>query len=398
MGGNVGVTKRLVLLAVAVGATACGGTGAGSDDAAGTEVGADVHPDGEVDSEQWQPDCHKDCAGGAQCLGGKVHVFGLGPKWCNYPNPDDCTVDVFECPHGCIEGEFVQYRVDPKTLCSAGATEEHDFVESEPEVVDAHEAMDSDIAPTCTFPTTWGKAGVVTTLATPGLTEAEFLKTHCVDYSGNGSGDNGLKALASTINPEIAKAAGPGELGIVEFRGATDLADMPSFTLVVLLGRLSEDGSGSYLIDPASFDLATPSGECRPLYAFDGAKIVSGKVSAGPGEFTLPFPAAWLGWEFSLPVQQAQVSATLTDGQVEAASGVLGFYVTKEAIDSALVILEQVCLTSPDPPPVCTPIGQVSLLSKLLDLDLNKDGKKDAASVCFRFTLTSGTIAGMETK
>jgi hypothetical protein len=30
------------------------------------------------------------------------------------------------------------------------------------------------------------------------------------------------------------------------------------------------------------------------------------------------------------------------------------------------------------------------------DLDLDKDGKKDAASLCFRFTLKAGTIVGLK--
>jgi hypothetical protein len=32
----------------------------------------------------------------------------------------------------------------------------------------------------------------------------------------------------------------------------------------------------------------------------------------------------------------------------------------------------------------------------LFDLDLDKDGKKDAASICFKFTLKAGTIVGLK--
>ena len=245
-----------------------------------------------------------------------------------------------------------------------------------------------------TFPTSWSKIGAVATVQTPGDVAGVAL---CPDFNGDGKGDNGLKALAATINPELAKTI-PSSFGILfEFVDVADpMADNPGFTLVVLYGRPTAPGATTWEIDPVSFDLTTPSGEFGPQLAFDGAKIVSKVLTANPGLVSLTIPIAELGGNLSLTLQQVQISATITDGSVAALNGTVAGIVTKDQIDATLAKLEATC-AAPNPPSICTPIETAKpWLPMLIDLDLNSDGKKDAMSVCFQFTLTGGTIVGME--
>jgi len=68
---------------------------------------------------------------------------------------------------------------------------------------------------------------------------------------------------------------------------------------------------------------------------------------------------------------------------------------TKDQVDALLVKLEATC-KAPNPPSLCSYLGTAkAFLPMLFDLDQNKDGKKDAASICMDFTLAGGTITGM---
>ena len=296
------------------------------------------------------------------------------------PGPDEVEVDA--CPPTCAGkqcgddgcGGLCGTCDDPtKPICSLDQT--------------------ACIAQSGTFPTTWSDIGVVATLATPGDVTGV---AKCFDYSGDGKGDNGPRALATTINPEIAKAA-LGELGILEFQGVTDFANTPAFTLALLLAKAVPGGEGAYQIDPASFDLTALSGEYPPLYAFQGATIVSGALLAEASEIDVPYQVKSLGLWMTFPLRDVRLTATIPTGGLAGTSGVLGFYVTKADIDKNLASLEAACAASTAYPPEChAPIGEKPILPLLIDMDLDGDGKKDAMSVCFEFTLVAGTIAGIE--
>ena len=246
-----------------------------------------------------------------------------------------------------------------------------------------------------TFPTTWSKIGAVATLTTPGDAAGVAL---CPDFNGDGKGDNGLKALAATINAELAKSI-PSSFGILfEFVDVADpIADNPGFTLVVLYGRPTAPGATTWEIDPASFDLNIPSGEFGPQLSFDGAQIVSKLLTVNPGLVSLTIPIAALGGNLSLTLQQVQISATITDGSVAALNGTVAGILTKDQIDATMAKLEATC-AGPNPPtgPCSLFSTSKSVLPMLIDLDQNQDGKKDAMSICFQFTLTGGTIVGMK--
>jgi len=252
----------------------------------------------------------------------------------------------------------------------------------------------SCVAIACDLPATWGKAGVVATMESPGTADATFIKEQCPDFSGDGNGDNGLKSLASTINPELKKALDGGTIGIIfEFKDVTNFTDTASFQLVGLIGEPEAAGSNNYLLDQMSYKIDTPNGECLPLISFEGAKITASALAAGPSEFVLSIPVEALGGILAFTLQKAQIKATLTDDGVNATGGVIAGVLTKEQVDATLAKIKANCAVNPTD--ICDYIGTAeAFLPMLFDLDENKDGKKDAASICMKFTLKGGTVTG----
>jgi hypothetical protein len=250
------------------------------------------------------------------------------------------------------------------------------------------------IAKACTYPAAWGKVGVVATMETPGTADADFIKNSCPDFSGDGNGDNGLKSLATTVNPELKKALDGGDIGIIfEFRGVTDFANTASFVLAGLIGEPDATDATKYLVDPMSYDPTTASGECAPMIAFDAAKIASGALSAGPSLFALSIPLQGMLLEFTL--EDAQIEATIADDAVTATGGVIAGVFTKAQADVLIAKLEAQCAVEPSD--ICGYLGTIkAFLPMLFDLDQDKDGKKDAASICMKFTLKGGTVAGLK--
>jgi hypothetical protein len=250
------------------------------------------------------------------------------------------------------------------------------------------------VAIACAMPATWGKVGVVATMESPGTADADFIKNSCPDFSGDGAGDNGLKSLASTINPELKKALDGGDIGILfEFRDVTDFVDTASFKLVGLIGAPDPAVADTWLLDPMSYKIDTPTGDCPPLISFDGAKLASGALAAGPSQFVLSIPLQGMLLEFTL--EDAQIDATVTDAGVNATDGIIAGVFTKEQADALVAKLEAQCAV--EPTDICSYLGTVkAFLPMLFDLDQDKDGKKDAASICMKFTLKGGTVTGLK--
>ena len=205
-----------------------------------------------------------------------------------------------------------------------------------------------------------------------------------------------MKSLASTINPELKKAVDGGTfVAIFEFKGVSNFASTPPFTLGGLTGSPSVAGGSSYLVDPVSYDST-----CQNLNRF-ASSIVQGKLS-GTATAISVLPSIGLGTSttgmgFPMNLQDVVVSATVTGSDGSMTNGVLSGIWTKEEVDSQIAQLEAECaVTTTD---ICSYLGTAkAFLPMLFDLDLNKDGKKDASSVCMRFTTGPATIAGMETK
>ena len=242
-------------------------------------------------------------------------------------------------------------------------------------------------------PASWAPViATVATLLTPG--DAATVVGSCSDYSGDGKGDNGLKALASTANPELSKAvAGGSFVALFEFKGVTDFYNSGPFTLNGLTGVPQAAGSIAYLVDPVSYD-----GTCAAVDHF-AAVISSGKLTGTATAMTVgaaanvsssaPFMLVMHMTNVMLRAQVVDSKGTMTNGFV---SGVW----SKVEMDAMVASSEAQCQADPTAS-VCNYIGTMkSFLPMLLDLDLDKDGVKDAASICMQFTTVPASIAGMK--
>jgi hypothetical protein len=257
----------------------------------------------------------------------------------------------------------------------------------------------------CTLPTTWGDAGVVASLEYPGTADADFIKTRCPDYSGDGDGDNGQKSMASSSNPYLKKLVEDGGLTIVlEFRGTAGFEDSGAFELARLEGAVVPDAGDRYRVDFDSYALDQATGECSPRFVFEDATIVSGRLTARASKpmplLPLVLPALLAGPDTLTSdvyplMEDARLEAILTDDGATASDGVIAGIWSKTALDAWLAELDSRCREEPSAS--CSYLGTTkAFLALMFDLDLDKDGKKDAASVCARFTLKPGTIVGLK--
>lgn len=252
------------------------------------------------------------------------------------------------------------------------------------------------------LPKEWGPVGVINTMNTPDKATSENI---CPDFGGaNGTkGDNALGGLAGTINGPMADAFKKCSLGVLmEFQKVTDFANTAEFTLAGLVGepvdekKCEESGNGpmgEFLLEPKSY-----GPNCKPLIAFEKASIKDGALAAGPSTFVLSIPIQGAPLEFKLinATIKAKIEKGGADGVV-AKDGVLAGVLTKQQIDEALSIAQAECDKYPPDkkPDWCSYLKMAGpLLPTLFDLDMDNDGKKDAASVCMQFTLKEATIKG----
>ncbi len=245
----------------------------------------------------------------------------------------------------------------------------------------------------CTLPDTWGGVGVVTKLESPA--DAGEVGQICPDYSGDGKGDNGLRQVATMVNPEIQKAIAGGAMGILfEFEGVTDFVNTAAFDLNGLVGEPEAAGSTNFLIEDKAYDPET----CEPLISFADAELKGGTFTAGPSVFILDLAALGVNEvPLVLKIGDAQLSGDVTAGGpdgVTVQNGILAGVITKQLIEEALAIAEEQC-NVPEPPSFCSYLSMAKqFLPMLFDLDQDGDGTKDAMSVCFKYELGPAKITG----
>lgn len=243
----------------------------------------------------------------------------------------------------------------------------------------------------CTsLPSTWAVVSRVTTLQTPGDTTVQ---TRCPDYSGDGKGDNGLKGLAGTLNPEIKKALDGGTcVAIFEYKGVSNFTNTPAFTLGGMTGQTYTTGGSSYLIDPVSYDQS-----CQNVDRFS-ASIVQGKLTGSTGALMVQLfsflGGGGTGIDFPMNLENVLLTADVTGSEGSMTNGVLAGVWQKAEADAQMAHLDAECQKS-NPPSICSYVSVMkSFLPMLFDLDLDKDGVKDAATVCMMFTTGPATISG----
>jgi len=380
----------------------CGDDGCGGTCDPG--CGADEMCAADQKSCECAPDCtDKEC--GDDGCGGDTCGTCTGDKACIDFKCVDCTPDCTDkecgddgCGDSCGDcmafGKLATCGADQKCECTPDCTDKvcgDDGCAGETCGtcgMDEECYMGECVGP-CTLPDAWDPTGMMTSLQSPA--DAEVVGNICPDFSGDGKGDNGLKALASMINPELEKALAGGEMGILfEFLG---VATPDDFTLVGQVGAPESDGATAFLIEAAGYDPL-----CEPLITFPNSSITDGELAAGPSVFTLDLAA--LGVDevpLVLSIGDTQITGTVTESGADGVvvtGGVLAGVLTKELVDEALATAEEAC-NVPEPESFCSYLSVAKqFLPMLFDLDLDEDGIEDAASVCFVYTLDKATISG----
>ncbi len=257
--------------------------------------------------------------------------------------------------------------------------------------------------------TTWGPAGVASQLQTPA--DAAVIASTCFDYTGDGAGDNGLKALASQVNGPLATLVAPDTTMLLfELQGVADFANTASFPLNGLRGRSAATPpatSGDFRILEGSYnaDLGLP------VIRFEGASIAEGRLAAGPANFQLSIPVQ-TDLVIDVTLIQAQVKGDILPGAsadgFELQNGVLSGVLTKQQMDTAIAKLQASCDAAPAAakPDFCKYLQvSVSAFNVMFDLHQNGDGTfsakskdlpGDAASVCLSYRLSKARIVGYQ--
>ena len=254
-------------------------------------------------------------------------------------------------------------------------------------------------------PAAWGPAGHVSALQT--LADATVVKATCFDYTGDGIGDNGFKAMAGQFNGPLFDAIGNGSLVLLfELAGVTDFDNTASFQLNGLLGASTTTPpatTGDFQVQEASYI----TGNCQPRYLLGGASIMARALAAGPSELHLSIPIE-ADLIFDASLIQVKAKGTLNPGAgadgVEMTDGVLSGVLTQQQWDSAIARLQAACDAAPAAakPSFCSYLNAQPDFS-WYDLHVNGDGTfsaktkdlpGDALSVCFSFTLSKARVVG----
>ena len=254
-------------------------------------------------------------------------------------------------------------------------------------------------------PAAWGPAGHVSALQTPA--DATVVKASCFDYTGDGLGDNGFKAVAGQVNGPLADWIANGSLSILfELAKVTDFTDTASFQLNILQGTSTSTPpatSGDFDVQEASY----VTDNCQPVYSFAGASITGGVLATGPRQFQLSIPIQ-TDLVIDATLIQVQVKGTITNGAdadgFEMTDGVLSGVLTQQQIDTAIAKLQASCDAAPAAakPSFCAYLKAQPDFS-WYDLHQNGDGTfsaktkdlpGDALSVCLAFTLSKAKVVG----
>jgi hypothetical protein len=170
----------------------------------------------------------------------------------------------------------------------------------------------------------------------------------CFDFDNDGSPDNGLGGLLSTItgllgdgldiNASIADAIAEGSLSVLYEQVGLDDDMNDELTLNGYVGV--NNGDGTYAIDPESIDEET--GE--PVLSF-GAEIVDGVISTEPADFFLAVPLDDLAFAFTLTQTEmvGEVSMAEDGNGLDWVNGQLGGVVSLEEFVNAFNAIGDSC-------------------------------------------------------
>ena len=293
--------------------------------------------------------CKKDCSTDASVCGAEETCQDSGSNKVCLPKPaDECEEGKVKVGDACL----VDCSADAN-VCQA--TEECKD-EGGQKVCKAKEVSMDKTAPKCsdaTPPKRCGEDAASFTEWQPASVISEFALanpsdiTCCFDYNGDGTPDNGLGDALSlqgdvfgSVNDGISGGIADGSFALVLEHDGVDLAAGGDFSVYFLLGSPThdppapkDDGSGTYEIDPVSFESGT-----YPQAAALG-NLTDGKVTAGPG--TIFLNIALFDVSLSLKVTAVQIAAdvgskTSADAGVFLENGQLGGIIAVTDVFDAL--------------------------------------------------------------
>lgn len=201
----------------------------------------------------------------------------------------------------------------------------------------------------------------------------------------SGGVDNALSILAPFANGPIGEALGAGSFFVVvALRPNGPLGTGSTSVSLSLHTAERADCATCFVADPGTFDADT----CEPLASLTASAVGLG-ISGGGRLSRLVLDVPIDTGVLSLPVRGLRLSAsfTLVDGQVATMAGVLGGAIRKADLLAALAAV----------PDSALPVDKAAMLSLLEglvveDVDLDDDGRADAASIGFRFTAADATL------
>ncbi|MSP92189.1 MAG: hypothetical protein EXR79_10375 [Myxococcales bacterium] len=322
------------------------------------------------------------CTGGDACQGGAC--TGTKAAVCDDKNP--CTADTCTAKTGC------QHQATGNgTACDDGSA-----CTKDDKCTGGTCAGSGSCACTPVFSTAAAKLNTV--LIGSGGKPGEGLDVDenpatCAPGDCSAGIDNALSALGSFANPQLDKAVQSGSLALVlelkEFKqGPINLAlysaklDPKNATCKFMTE------SCAWRVDPKMLDPVS----CKALVGLPGT-LVGTQLKAGGKSTSFPFSIPLQGGAaLKVTIYAARVHATVTlaDGKMTALDGVLAGAVPKTELVAALDAL---------PDDGSLPISKddlKGLLNALVqnDIDLDGDGKKDAASIGLKLKGIAGTLAG----
>ncbi len=334
------------------------------------------------------------------------------------------TGDVCPDPRCCEQLEDGTWRVSTYAIQCLDAMPDGDedvpLADAEPEVADpgtpdapAIDESPEEIVPTCDWatqkPTAWGPTGAVSAFACPA--EAADVHLKCLDYTGDGQGDSGIRSQCTQLATLGIVDPGTNLPGLVlELAGVPDVLQAASFTANVLPAASTQDppsATGDFRVAEAGYVTAT----CQPRYAFPGARIAGGALQAGPAELPVTMPIQETSLDLTL--ERAQVKGIIAAGGgadgFDLADGVFGAIVTKASLDAGLGKLQAVCDAAPEgqAPDWCQYLPVVATAANsMMDLHVAGDGTVsakappekpgNAISICFLFSLSKAKVVGFQ--
>jgi hypothetical protein len=184
--------------------------------------------------------------------------------------------------------------------------------------------------------------------------------------SKNGTALGGLLTLAGDVDTnEFVRPDADGNIQLVLLNHLAGWAEGMSGNNAGTLSANFYTGNqeeGGFSIDPVSFD---ENGD--PIIYFDGTEVIDGLYQTPPADFIVDLPVASL--PLQLRLSQTEVSGFVTTDETgfNMTEGVLGGYLTRDAIIELIEGINAVC-ASDTPPDLCSTVS--SFLSGNAETDL----------------------------